>query len=116
MAAMTELRSQVVSGEFMQTLTRTLRANVKETRRSQRIESTRTGADCAAPEDDKDLDKDCHAEVSACCSESRSARTSVSPSARIASGSSAAPTPSNSLHKNVKVEENSGGDTVVAGD
>ena len=57
MAAMTELRSQVVSGEFMQTLTRTLRANVKETRRSQRIESTRTGADCAAPEDDKDLDK-----------------------------------------------------------
>lgn len=54
---MYELRAQVVSGDFMKVLTKELRADVKETRRSQRIESMRTGAPNSVPENDKDLDK-----------------------------------------------------------
>ena len=47
----------VVSGDFMRELTRQLRANVKEVRRSQRVESMRTGAPTSLPDDDRDLDK-----------------------------------------------------------
>ena len=55
--ALYELRAMVVSGDFMRELTRQLRANVKEVRRSQRVESMRTGAPTSLPDDDRDLDK-----------------------------------------------------------